>query len=73
MNDFKWRHFQGEVILWTVRWYCHYGVSYRDLKHMMGERGAPVDHSTMYRWVQKFAPETEKGLRWHWLRPQSTS
>lgn len=48
MSDFKWRHFQGEVILWA-RWYCRYGVSYRDLEHMMGERGVPVDHSTIYR------------------------
>ncbi|MDC3887020.1 IS6 family transposase, partial [Pseudomonas aeruginosa] len=20
MTDFKWRHFQGDVILWAVRW-----------------------------------------------------
>jgi len=39
MSDFKWRHFQGEVILWAVRWYCRYVVSYRDLEQMMGERG----------------------------------
>ena len=49
MSDFKWRHFQGEVILWAVRWYCRYGVSYRDLEQMMAERGVPVDHSTIYR------------------------
>ncbi|MCZ7859139.1 IS6 family transposase [Agrobacterium salinitolerans] len=73
MSNFKWRHFQGEVILWAVRWYCRYGVSYRDLEQMMGERGVPVDHSTIYRWVQKYAPEIEKRLRWHWRRPQSTS
>ena len=77
MSDFKWRHFQGafqgEVILWAVRWYCRYGVSYRDLEQMMGERGVAVDHSTIYRWVQKYAPEIEKRLRWHWRRPQSTS
>ncbi|GAA3099465.1 IS6-like element IS6100 family transposase [Rhizobium viscosum] len=73
MSDFKWRHFQGEVILWAVRWYCRYGVSYRDLEQMMGERGVPVDHSTIYRWVQRYAPEIEKRLRWHWRRPQSTS
>lgn len=72
-SDFKWRHFQGEIILWAVRWYCRYGVSYRDLEQMMGERGVPVDHSTIYRWVQKYAPEIEKRLRWHWRRPQSTS
>ncbi|MBM3601745.1 MAG: IS6 family transposase, partial [Alphaproteobacteria bacterium] len=29
-SDFKGRHFRGEVILWAVRWYCRYGISYRD-------------------------------------------
>ena len=29
----------------------------------MGERGVPVDHSTIYRWVQKYAPEMEKRVR----------
>jgi transposase-like protein len=36
---------------------------------MMGERGVPVDHSTIYRWVQKFAPEIQKRLRWQWRPP----
>lgn len=40
---------------------------------MMGECGVPVDHSTIYRWVQKYAPEIEKRLCWQWRRPQSTS
>ena len=39
----------------------------------MGERGVTVDHSTIYRWVQRYAPEMEKRLRWQWRRPQSTS
>jgi len=47
MSNFKWRHFEGEIILWAVRWYCRYGISYRDLEQMMGERGVPVDHSTI--------------------------
>jgi transposase-like protein len=61
MSDFKWRHFEGEIILWAVRWYCRYGISYRDLEHMMGERGVSLDHSTIYRWVQKYAPQIENG------------
>ena len=73
MNDFKGRHFGGEIVLWAVRWYCRYAVSYRDLEAMMTERGVAVDHSTIYRWVQRFAPEMEKRLRWQWRRPQSTS
>ncbi len=60
-------------MLWAVRWYCRYGVSYRDLEQMMGERGVSVDHSTIYRWVQKYAPEIEKRLRWQWRQPSSTS
>jgi DDE domain len=73
VSDFKGRHFRGEIVLWAVRWYCRYGISYRDLEQMMAERGVSVDHSTIYRWVQKYAPEIEKRLRWHWRRPRSGS
>ena len=38
MSEFKWRHFEDEIILWAVRWYCRYGISYRDLEQMMGAR-----------------------------------
>ena len=48
-----------------MRWYCRYGVSYRDLEEMMTERGVPVDHTTIYRWVQKYAPELDKHTRWY--------
>ncbi|HFH4552284.1 TPA: IS6-like element IS6100 family transposase, partial [Pseudomonas aeruginosa] len=68
MTDFKWRHFQGDVILWAVRWYCRYPISYRDLEEMLAERGISVDHTTIYRWVQRYAPEMEKRLRWFWRR-----
>ena len=48
-----------------MRWYCRYGVSYRDLEEMLfTERGAPVDHTTIYRWVQRYAPELDKQTRW---------
>ena len=57
--------FQGAVILWAVRWYCKYGISYRNLEEMLEERGVDVDHTTIYRWVQLYAPEMEKGLRWY--------
>ena len=35
---------------------------------MMCERGVEVDHSTLYRWVQKYAPEVDKRCRPH-LKP----
>lgn len=52
--------------------YCRYGISYRELEEMLEERGVDVDHTTIYRWVQAYAPETEKHLRWHY-RPRSFS
>jgi transposase, IS6 family len=38
---------------------------------MMAERDVSVEHSTIYRWMQKYAPEIEKQLGWHWRRPRS--
>src|SRR5512142_3312683 len=65
MAVFRWRHFAGEIILWAVRWYCRYGISYRELEEMMGERGVAVDHTTVYRWTQRPAPELEKRSAWY--------
>ena len=41
-KPFKWKHFQGEMIIWTVRWYGRYALSYRDLKEMAAERGLTI-------------------------------
>src|SRR4051794_41636202 len=65
---FRGFRFPAEVILWAVRWYLQFPVSYRDLERMLADRGVAVDHTTMYRWVQRFAPELEKRMRRH-LRP----
>ena len=73
MNPFHGRHFQGGIILWAVRWYCKYGISYRELQEMLAERGVNVDHTTIYRWVQRYAPEIEKCLRWYWRHPTDLS
>ena len=66
MNPFRGRYFPRDIILWAVRWYCKYGISYRELQEMLAERGVNVDHSTIYRRVQRYAPETEKRLRRYW-------
>src|SRR5512147_3038460 len=65
MAVFRCRHFAGEIILWAVRWYCRYGISYRELEEMMSERGVTVDHTTLYRWTQRYAPELEKRSAWY--------
>jgi transposase, IS6 family len=60
------------VILWAVRWYLMFPISYRDLALMLQDRSVAVDHTTIFRWIQAYAPELEKRIRPH-LRPTSGS
>jgi IS6 family transposase len=62
-TPFKWRQFEPELILLCVRWYLRYSLSYRDVEEMMRERGLFVDHTTIFRWVQRYAPELDKRCR----------
>ena len=63
MIEFKGSHFEREVILWGVRWYVAYPISYRQLEEMMQERGVEVDHSTLNRWVLKYVPLLDQQFR----------
>ena len=51
-QSFKGRQFTAEVILWAVRWYLMFPISYRDLELMLLDRGVEVDHTTIFRWIQ---------------------
>jgi transposase-like protein len=59
---FNGRHFDREVIVLCVRWYLRYKLSFRDLVEIMAERGLSLAHTTIMRWVKRFAPEFLK--RW---------
>src|SRR3954467_15655556 len=58
----------AEVLLWAVRWSLPFPISYRGLEQRLADRGVAVDHTTLSRWVQRFAPELETRIRRH-LRP----
>ena len=82
MIDVKGSQFEREIILWGVRWYVAYSISYRQLEEMMGERGVDVDHSSLNRWVIKYTPLLEMAFRQRsdrlepagaWTRPTSMS
>ena len=47
-KEFKGRQFTAEVILWAVRWYLMFPISYRDLELMLQDRGVGVDHTTAW-------------------------
>ena len=59
---FEGRHFDREVIILCVRWYLRFKLSLRDLVEMMAERGLSLAHTTIMRWVWRYAPEFEKAL-----------
>jgi transposase, IS6 family len=60
---FKWRHFEPAIILCAVRWYLRFSLSYRDVEELLIERGWGADHTTIWRWVQRYAPELHKRCR----------
>lgn len=64
-NAFKGRQFTADVILWAVRWYLQFPISYRDLQRILAGRGVSVDHTTVSRWTQRYAQEIEKRVRPH--------
>ncbi|HFF3743368.1 TPA: IS6 family transposase, partial [Bacillus cereus] len=64
-NLFKWKHYQPDIILLTVRWYLRYNLSFRDLVEMMEERGLFLAHTTIMRWVHQYGPELDKRIRRH--------
>ena len=69
---FQGRHFDREVIVLCVRWYLRFKLSYRDLVEMMAERGLSLAHTTIMRWVHRYAPEFER--RWNrFARPAGSS
>jgi IS6 family transposase len=64
-NLFKWKHYQAELILLTVRWYLSYSLSFRNVAEMMEERGLYLSHTTFMRWVHQYGPDLEKRIRRH--------
>jgi transposase-like protein len=66
---FRGRHFQDEIIVLCLRWYLRYSLSYRDLEEMMAERGLSLDHSTIARWVLRYAPILSQRIRREMRKP----
>jgi transposase, IS6 family len=60
---FKGRHFEPEIIILCVRRYLRYALSLRNLEEIMAERNVHVDHVTIWRWIQHYAPELSERCR----------
>ncbi len=62
-TPFSGYRFPPEVIALAVRWYLRYRLSYADVVELLAERGVQVDPSSVYAWVQEFAPLYEDAAR----------
>jgi len=49
-----------------------YSLSLRDVEELLEERGLEADHTTVWRWVQCYAPELQHRVRGH-LKPTNKS
>ena len=63
---------QPTFILLAVGWNLRFSLSYREVEELLAERGLLVDHVTVWRWVQRYAPEFERRLRSR-LKPTNDS
>jgi hypothetical protein len=62
---FKRRQTEPGVILCAVRWYLRYSLSLRDVEELLLERAVAADHTTVWRWVQRYGPDLELRVRRH--------
>jgi transposase-like protein len=59
------------IIVTCVRWYLRFPLSARDVEELIAERGLSVDHTTIWRWAQKYGPELYRQLHGHVKRKSS--
>jgi transposase, IS6 family len=69
---FRKRQFSAEIIVTCVRWYLRYSLSLRDVEELMMERGLSIDHTTIWRWIQRYASEVRRRLRGQ-LKPKGST
>jgi putative transposase len=62
MVSFKGPHVVRDLILTCVRWYLASPLSDRQVEELMQERGVPVDHATIHRWVLNSSSPLEEAF-----------
>jgi transposase-like protein len=60
---FTWRHVAEEIIVCGVRWYHRFALGYHAVDELTRERGDIIDHTALFRWVPRYAPELDKRCR----------
>lgn len=61
--NFSGRHYPPDIIMMALRYYLAYKLSYREIEEIFAERHIHFDHSTLNRWVIKYAPQLDAIFR----------
>lgn len=61
--DFSGKQFPKSIIIWAVRWYLAYPLSYRHIEEMLGEFAVSLDHSIVQRWVVEYGEQLQYMVR----------
>ncbi len=69
MNPFHGRHFRAKSFFGLCAGIVNMALAIVNCRKCWPNGGVNVDHTTIYRWVQRYAPEIEKRLRWYWRNP----
>jgi putative transposase len=64
---FEGRQFDREIIVLCARWYLRFKLCFVDLVDMAAVRGLSIAHTTIMRWIHRYAPEFER--RWNRFTP----
>ncbi len=64
-SAFRGYRFPDDLIALAVRWYLRFRLPYADIVELLAERGAHVDASTVYDWVQHVTPLYKDAARPH--------
>ena len=59
---FQGVHVPQEIMRTCVRWYVAYPLRTPHVEALMRERGVPIDHATVNRWVVTYRPPREEAL-----------
>ena len=67
--SYRRHRFLPSIIQHAIWLYLRFTLSYRDVEHLLAERGLDISYETVRRWVLKFGPLIARKLRERRPRP----
>ncbi len=69
---FKRRQTQSQLILCAAPWHLRYSLSLRDVEELLEERCLDGDHTTVWRWIQRYGRNSTSVCKRHLMAPNKS-